>query len=276
MTIWNASAGWNAPLEEVPGTHAHYETYVRPYEELNADPHLMNELELQEVMNDPTHPRSEGAIHEFMARRQLEEEQLRPQAVDSVIISEPEQPNLSDQEKTALVIHFLSTTIIPLELVDEDDYGHKCRYCDEMVRPIAEGPQHESGCQRRSPHLKYDADASHKYKCTHCDARPFVAGFHHRPDCPRGFPAITLWEVQNSDYKHKCDCGVRPISEGPHHSSSCEHHAEIPLFHTERAHEYYCTHCEAKPFIAGPHHKEDCQRHMDEIAIPIGLLTNNS
>lgn len=274
MTIWNRAHGWNAPLEEVPGTQAHYETYVRPYEEWNANPRLMDELELQEVMNDPTHPRSEDAMHEFMSQRQWEEEQLNPptQAVDPVISSEPEKPDLSDEEKAALAIHFLSTTVVPLEMVDGDDYGHKCKYCDEEVRPIAEGPQHESGCQRHSPYLKYDADASHKYYCTHCDARPFVAGFHHRPDCPRGFPAITPWEVQRSDYKHECDCGVRPISEGPHHSSSCEYHAEIPLFHTERAHEYYCTHCEARPFAAGPHHREDCQRHMDELPIPVGLL----
>ena len=213
---------------------------------------------------------------ELWNRQAMRTEPPDPQEVTTTVEETSNSYNLSDEEKAALTLHILSTTVIPLEMVDGNDYGHKCKYCDEEVRPIAEGPQHESGCQRHSPYLKYDADASHKYKCAHCDARPFVAGFHHRPDCPRGFPAITPWEVQRGDYKHECDCGVRPISEGPHHSSSCEHHAEIPLFHTERAHEYYCTHCEARPFAAGPHHKEDCQRHIDEIAIPVGFLSDES
>lgn len=211
---------------------------------------------------------------ELWSRQAMRTEPPAPQEVSTTVRETSKEYNLSDEDKAALLLHILSTTVIPLEIVDGDDYKHKCKHCDEEVRPIATGPQHESDCRRHSSVLKYDSEASHKYHCTHCDARPFVAGFHHRPDCPRGFPGITPWEVQRGDYKHECDCGVRPISEGPHHTSSCEHHAEIPLFHTERAHEYHCTHCEARPFPAGPHHKDDCQRHMTEIAIPVGLVSD--
>lgn len=188
--------------------------------------------------------------------------------------SEPEI-DLSEDEKAAIVFQLLTTTILPLEIVDQNDYKHKCKYCDGEVRPFAEGPHHESDCQRHAHILQIDTADSHDKYCTHCSARPYVAGFHHKPDCPRGFPAVPTWEIERDDYNHKCkhcNSEVRPISEGPHHESDCPRHESLPLFHTDLAHKYKCTHCDARPFISGPHHLSNCQRHTKRIAIPTALL----
>lgn len=183
-------------------------------------------------------------------------------------------PSLSDEEKAALEVAFVSTTALPLSMVDPDDYKHKCKYCDDEVRPFSEGPHHESSCRRHAPFLRFDATQAHDKKCRHCSARPFVAGFHHKADCPRGFPAVTPWDVERDDHGNKCKhCGVRPFSEGPHHDEDCSRHAGLPLFHTDLAHKYHCTHCEARPFTAGPHHKKSCQRHVDKLAIPVPVFS---
>lgn len=223
-----------------------------------------------------------------MRRAAIQEEKeqmlLDEQSQSTSFTDHPESPtsphspdiNLSDDEKIAIIFQLLTTTVIPLEIVEPADYKHQCKYCDSEVRPFTEGPHHDSDCQRHAHILQIDTADAHDKRCKHCSARPFVAGFHHRPDCPRGFPAIPTWEIERDDYKHKCkycNSEVRPISEGPHHEDQCQRHAKIPLFHTETAHDKHCTHCEARPFTAGPHHRNDCQRHKKRIAIPVGLLT---
>lgn len=209
---------------------------------------------------------------ELWQRQRMRSEPPEPLEVSQTV----ETKSLSDEEKAALTLHILSTTIIPLRI--SDDYKHKCKYCSEDVRPLTEGPHHESSCVRNASVLKYDTDLAHEHKCMHCDARPSVAGFHHTEDCSRGFPGLPMWSVERDDYKHKCkycNSEVRPISEGPHHEEDCERHAPFPLFHTDLAHKYHCTHCDAQPFVAGPHHHQSCQRHVKEIAIPSGLLKNS-
>lgn len=192
-------------------------------------------------------------------------------------ITETEQPDieLSDDEKAAIIFQLLTTTVLPLEIVDSNDYKHKCKHCESEVRPFVEGPHHEPECQRHTHILQIDTASAHDKHCKHCSARPFVAGFHHKPDCPRGFPAVPTWEIERDNYSHKCKhCSseVRPISEGPHHEDQCPRHESLPLFHTDLAHEYKCTHCDARPFTAGPHHRRNCQRHETRIAIPTALL----
>ena len=215
--------------------------------------------------------------------RILREEEQYFQDPQRGVGGQPAQPStptgtgsdLSEDEKLAIVFQLLTTTIIPLEIVDSNDYKHKCKHCDSEVRPFAEGPHHESGCQRHAHILQIDTGDAHDKKCKHCSARPFVAGFHHKPDCPRGFPAVPTWEIERDDYKHKCKhCSseVRPISEGSHHETGCPRHEPIPLFHTELAHKHQCRYCKARPFTAGPHHQSDCQRHTKRIAIPTALL----
>jgi len=192
------------------------------------------------------------------------------------ISSQQSKSDLSEEEKFTIIFQLLATTIIPLEIVESNDYNHHCKYCDSEVRPFAEGPHHDPNCQRHGHILQISTADAHDKRCKHCSARPFVAGFHHKPDCPRAFPAIPTWKVTNGDYKHKCkhcNSDVRPISEGPHHDEKCSRHASIPYFHTDTAHEYHCTYCDARPFTAGPHHREDCRRHESRIAIPAALLT---
>jgi hypothetical protein len=206
---------------------------------------------------------------ELWNRQAMRTEPPKPREVTQTV----EKKSLSEEEKAALTLHILSTTIVPLEMAD--DYKHKCKHCSDEVRPYSEGPQHETSCKRHAPILRYDTDLANEKKCKHCDARPSIAGFHHTEDCPRGFPGLPMWNVERGDYGSKCKhCSseVRPISEGPHHEEDCPRHAPMPLFHTDLAHEYYCTHCDARPFVAGPHHHQSCQRHIKEIAIPVGLL----
>lgn len=212
---------------------------------------------------------------ELWNRQAMRTEPPAPHEVTTTVEETSKRYDLSAEEKAVLTLHILSTTVIPLEIAK--DYKHKCKHCDNEVRPYSEGPHHEQECQRYSPVLRYDTELAHEKKCKHCDARPPIAGFHHTPDCPRGFPALTPWDVERDDYRSKCKhCSVRPFSEGPHHHSDCDRHTPLPLFHTDLAHKYKCTHCDARPFAAGPHHLEDCQRRVDEIAIPIGLLLDDS
>lgn len=72
-----------------------------------------------------------------------------------------------------------------------------------------------------------------------------------------------LQTVSSSDYSSECqNCGAKPFSEGPHHSSSCSRHEDRLALSTKLAHRYSCTHCGAQPFVAGAHHKRDCPRRI--------------
>lgn len=182
-----------------------------------------------------------------------------------------EDISLSEREQKALLLHFVSTTLVPLSVADSDDYSASCSDCS--ASPIVDGPHHEQSCQYQHPHLKPDTANAHDSDCRHCEARPAVAGFHHEADCPRGFPAVATWSVTASNYGVACsDCGSKPDSEGPHHDSSCKYHAPVPLYHTDQAHSGYCKECGALPYVAGPHHRHDCVRHIGGIPIPLGLV----
>jgi hypothetical protein len=179
--------------------------------------------------------------------------------------------SLSEREQQALVLHFVSTTLVPLAVTDPDDYSESCSDCS--TSPIVDGPHHDQSCQYHHPHIKLDTANAHKTDCRHCEARPAVAGFHHEADCPRGLLAVATWSVTASNYGVACsDCGSKPDSEGPHHDSSCKYHAPVPLYHTDQAHSGYCKECGALPYVAGPHHRHDCVRHIGGIPIPLGLV----
>ncbi len=180
---------------------------------------------------------------------------------------------LTEREQKALLLHFVSTTLIPLSVTDADDYTSSCSDCS--VSPIADGPHHEDECQFHYAYLKLDTENAHNSDCRHCEARPAVSGFHHEGSCPRGIPAIATWSVTASNYDVACSsCKSKPDSEGSHHDSSCEYHAPLPLYHTDQAHSGYCKACGALPYVAGPQHKHDCERHIDGIPIPVALVSD--
>ncbi|WP_254536175.1 hypothetical protein [Halomarina litorea] len=63
------------------------------------------------------------------------------------------------------------------------------------------------------------------------------------------------------NYRSRClFCGVRPFSEGPHHSVTCARHQPTQTTGNDLALSHECRYCGVRPFVAGPHHLPDCRR----------------
>ena len=260
------------------------------------DPGFQNELQMAsdavlrkaEQQAQVTNPQLAREFSDELHARQMRDEQIYDASIAPDVhtgfdssTAPPEPPRgvetveenfdvseteLSDEDKLALFIHFLSTTVVPLDICDADDYQNQCDDCG--VAPTTDGPHHDPSCSNNHPFVRLDTKNAHNTDCRHCEARPAVAGFHHEEECPRGFPAITNWSVGSQSYEVSCsNCGETPDSEGPHHDPDCSAHADIPLYHTSLAHSGYCAECGALPFVAGPHHRTTCDRYIDRVPI---------
>lgn len=225
------------------------------------DVQAATDADLLEVMNSPSHPQSDAALTEYLAREREREEAARAAEAETI----PGTDSTVDKHS----LEYRATTQYPLSVFNRLDYISKCKHCES--RPFSEGPHHDRDCPRYASQLRLSTDNALRKYCKHCDARPFVAGFHHKNGCERGFDAKADWSVVDDSYSTPCKCGSKPYSEGPHHSTDCEYYTSDPQFRTERAHSAECGNCGARPFPPGPHHNESCQRHVNVTPIPLDL-----
>jgi hypothetical protein len=117
--------------------------------------------------------------------------------------------------------------------------------------------------QKLSDSRLLSTEFAHSKTCDNCDARPFIAGEHHRRGCPSRSKSHIKKRPDGHDYSKKCKhCGAKPFSQGPHHDSDCKRNWSYTAYASKLAHKYRCKHCQARPFPAGPHHRSNCPRHF--------------